>query len=57
MLYAKATGLLKWPLRWFSKQLIPRVEAPKPKNVFRNEPATTKVGTIKRGSQKRNRAA
>lgn len=57
MLYAKATGLLKWPLRCFSKQLIPRVEAPKPKSVFRNEPATTKVGTIKRGSQKRNRAA
>lgn len=57
ILYAKATGVLKWPLRWFSKQLLPRVEAPKPKNVFRSEPATTKVGTTNRGSQKRNRAA
>lgn len=56
-LYARATGLLKWPLRWFAKQLIPRVPAPTRKNVFRTEPATTVPGTVRRRNQTPRRSA
>lgn len=56
-LYARATGLLKWPLRWFAKQLIPRVPAPTRKNVFRTEPATTVPGTVRRRNQPQRKSA
>lgn len=57
ILYARATGLLKWPLRWFSQQLIPRVEPPAAKNVFRSKPCTTAPGTRRSGGTATRKAA